>query len=130
MRVTPQPNSFLLFATDPHGRTRTGSSVVCCQWSVVYERATARNPVAPGMGFGGATIGHPGRKPFVWPALRISSCLRSLRRVLEIQAGQANGAPDGHGSEAETYPGRNGESVFIRFLVFYSSLSGVRYQCG
>jgi len=73
------------------------------------------------MGFGGATIGHPGRKPSVWPALRISSCLRSLRRVLEIQAGQRNGAPDGHGREAETHPGRNGESVFKNFLIFMAA---------
>ena len=79
------------------------------------------------MRFGVATIGHPGRKPSAWPAPRISSCLRSLRRVLEIQAGQGDGAPDGHGSEAETHPGRNGESVFINFLVFYDSLTGVRY---
>jgi hypothetical protein len=41
-----------------------------------------------------------------------------------------NGAPDGHGSEAETHPGRNGESVFINSLVFYGNLSAVCVQKG
>jgi hypothetical protein len=30
---------------------------------------------------------------------------------IRYQRGQTDGAPDGHGREAETHPGRNGESV-------------------
>jgi hypothetical protein len=43
-------------------------------------------------------------------------------------SGQTNGAPDGHGREAGAYPGRNGESVFINFLVFYDSRTEESYK--
>jgi hypothetical protein len=37
-----------------------------------YHHGHARTPVEPGLGSGAATIGHPGKKPFIRPALRIS----------------------------------------------------------